>query len=120
MSIRALNFNMMISNKKEEKDPGTLRRVSLLSRASSNYVSSNRNNRTSIVANKNYDRSSKLLNLYLGPQQQTSNRDSCFYMAGIDEKEEYDETSHGTNNSGRLGGTQVSSSRASHVKNYDF
>jgi hypothetical protein len=41
-------------------------------------------------------------------------------MAGIDEKEEYDETSHGTNNSGRMGGTLVSSSRASHVKNYDF
>jgi hypothetical protein len=110
---------MMISNKQEEKDPGTLRRVSLLSRASSNIVSNNRQSRTSIVANKNYDRSSKLLNLYLGPQQ-TSNRDSCFYMAGIDEKEEYDETSHGTNNSSRMGGTLVSSSRASHVKKYDF
>ena len=41
-------------------------------------------------------------------------------MAGIDEKEEYDETSHGTNNSSRMGGTLVSSSRASHVKKYDF
>ena len=108
----------MISDKQVEKDPGTLRRVSLLSRASSNIVS-NKHTRTSIVANKNYDRSSKLLNLYLGPQQ-TSNRDSCFYMAGIDEKEEYDETSHGTNNSSRMGGTLVSSSRASHVKKYDF
>jgi hypothetical protein len=39
LSIRALNFNMMISNKQVEKDPGTLRRVSLLSRASSNIVS---------------------------------------------------------------------------------
>ena len=36
LSIRALNFNMMITDKKVEKDPGTLRRVSLLSRANSN------------------------------------------------------------------------------------
>jgi hypothetical protein len=79
----------MISDKKVDKDPDTLRRVSLLSRASSNIVSNRSNNRTSIVANKNYDRSSKKLNLYMQP---TSNngRDSCFYMAGIDEKEEFE------------------------------
>ena len=65
LSIRALNFNMMISDKKVEKDPGTLRRISLLSRASSNIVSNRTNNRTSVIANKNYDRSSKLLNLYM-------------------------------------------------------
>mgnify|MGYP006116817831 CR=1 FL=1 len=94
LSIRALNFNMMISDKQADKDPGTLRRISLLSRASSNaqmMQSGRSNNRTSILANKNYDRSSKLLNLYMQP---TSNngRDSCFYMAGIDEKEEFDQS----------------------------
>ena len=36
LSIRALNFNTMISNKKAEKNPQTQRRISLLSRASSN------------------------------------------------------------------------------------
>lgn len=67
LSIRALNFNMMITDKQAEKDPGTLRRISLLSRASSNaqLQSGRSNNRTSIVANKNYDRSSRLLNLYM-------------------------------------------------------
>lgn len=60
LSIRALNFNMMIADKKQKTDPDTLRRVSLLSRASSNIASSsirtdtakdstNRSSRPSIV-----------------------------------------------------------------------
>ena len=43
LSIRALNFNMMISDKQAEKDPGTLRRISLLSRASNNAQMMNNN-----------------------------------------------------------------------------
>lgn len=41
LSIRALNFNMMLAEKQGEQDPGTLRRVSLLSRAST-LINSNR------------------------------------------------------------------------------
>jgi hypothetical protein len=40
LSIKALNFNMMIADKNQKNDPGTLRRVSLLSRASSLVASS--------------------------------------------------------------------------------
>ena len=40
LSIRALNFNMMIADKSQKTDPDTLRRVSLLSRASSLVASS--------------------------------------------------------------------------------
>ena len=110
LSIRALNFNMMLSHKNEQP-----KRVSLLSRAS-NYVAGNQGGRTSVLKDQkqtNYGRSSKLLNLYLQPQG-TSSRDSCF-MAGIDEREEF-ELTHDSNTTHAKG-----QSRPSNVaKKYNF
>lgn len=82
LSIRAFQFNTMLSEKNNSACYKP--RVSLLSRAS-NYVqgvagfcSDNKK--------KLYDRSSKLLNIYI---QKSSARDSSAWMAGIDEREEF-------------------------------
>ena len=78
-SIRALNFNMMISSQNasygDSRPSG--QRASLLSRASSLVAQNNQNRRStrdsrpSAVAN-NFDRSSKLLMGYLNPHLQSS------------------------------------------------
>lgn len=68
LSIRALNFNMMLAEKQSEQDPGTLRKVSLLSRASSLVQNTNKGDSQRPISQKNYDRSSKLLNLYIKNQ----------------------------------------------------
>ena len=77
LSIRALNFNMMLAEKQSElsgqiglwRDLGTLRGVSLLSRASSLVQNANKaeNQRAGGLQQKNFDRSSKLLNSYITP-----------------------------------------------------
>ena len=72
LSIRALNFNMMLAEKQSEQDPSTVRGVSLLSRAS-NLIQNNNQQNTNKTENQksgqlqqqNYDRSSKLLNSYI-------------------------------------------------------
>ena len=121
LSIRALNFNAMISDQRFQSDPTTHSsqgRASLLSRASSlvaqNTQQKKGNSRPSAVA-QGLDRNSKLLQLYLQPQM-TSNRDSCFYMAGIDEREEYDEDGNSIYNV-----KDTNSTRPSNVaKKYNF
>jgi hypothetical protein len=74
-SIRALNFNMMITSQNNSFAAETRaagQRASLLSRASSLVAQNNQNRRStrdsrpSAVAN-NFDRSSKLLMAYLNP-----------------------------------------------------
>jgi hypothetical protein len=73
-SIRALNFNMMITSQNNSFAAETrpAQRASLLSRASSLVAQNNQNRRStrdsrpSAVAN-NFDRSSKLLMAYLNP-----------------------------------------------------
>jgi len=106
---------MMLS----DKNANTHKRVSLLSRASNSYAYK-KEGRPSIAQQnqqKNYDRSSKLLNLYLQPQM-TSNRDSCFYIEGIDERPEFDLT-HDSGTPDRR--NHQKSSRPSEVsKNYNF
>jgi len=64
LSIRALNFNMMLAEKQSEQDPNSHRKVSLLSRAS-HLVQNTNNKAENPRTQKNYDRSSKLLNLYI-------------------------------------------------------
>ena len=74
LSIRALNFNMMLAEKQSEQDPTTVRGVSLLSRASNLIQNNNQQNKktnetenqkSGQLQQQNYDRSSKLLNSYI-------------------------------------------------------
>ena len=127
LSIRALNFNMMLAEKQSEQDPNSHRKVSLLSRASSLVQNGNKNDNQRNSSQKNYDRSSKLLNLYIKQQQTSSQgRDSYLMMSGIDEREEFDEYSHTdsvhSNMQSRHGaGSKNASSRGSTLKNqYNF
>lgn len=61
---------MMLAEKQSEQDPSTVRGVSLLSRASnliqnSQNTNKGENQKSGQLPQKNYDRSSKLLNSYI-------------------------------------------------------
>lgn len=115
LSIRALNFNRMIVDKHHEKDPNALRRVSLLSRASS-LAAASQNGES---AKKNFDRNSKLLNTYL---MQPPQRESHLYMSGIDERDEYEEQTFDALSPPHQSKhhSKNSSSRPSQINQYNF
>jgi hypothetical protein len=126
LSIRALNFNTMLADKQREQAPASHRKVSLLSRAS--HLVQKENNADNQRPQQNYDRSSKLLNMYI--QRQSSarpdGRDSYLLMSGIDERDEFDECSHTDSVHSNMqlhggAGSKSASSRGSTLKNqYNF